>query len=38
MLIGPGMLLGSDKTPTPAELRRYADDGVRTFLAAYRND
>jgi TetR/AcrR family transcriptional repressor of mexJK operon len=36
--INQAMLLGSDKTPTPAELRRYADDGVRTFLAAYRNN
>jgi TetR/AcrR family transcriptional regulator, mexJK operon transcriptional repressor len=36
--INQAMLLGSDKTPTSARLQRYADDGVRTFLAAYRND
>jgi TetR/AcrR family transcriptional regulator, mexJK operon transcriptional repressor len=35
--INAAMLLGGDKNPTPAELGRYADDGVRTFLAAYRN-
>lgn len=31
------MLLGDDGTPSPAELRRYADSGVRVFLAAYGN-
>ncbi len=35
--INEAMLLGSDKTPTPAKLKRFAEDGVRTFLAAYRN-
>jgi AcrR family transcriptional regulator len=30
------MLRGEDKPATPAELKRYADAGVRTFLAAYR--
>jgi TetR/AcrR family transcriptional regulator, mexJK operon transcriptional repressor len=29
------MLLGDDAIPKPAELRRYAADGVRTFLASY---
>jgi TetR/AcrR family transcriptional repressor of mexJK operon len=29
------MLLGEDKPPTRAELNRYADAGVRAFLAAY---
>ena len=30
------MLIGIDETPATAELDRYADDAVRTFLAAYR--
>jgi AcrR family transcriptional regulator len=30
------MLLGDDEPPAPAELDRYADAGVRAFLAAYR--
>jgi TetR/AcrR family transcriptional repressor of mexJK operon len=29
------MLLGDDETPATAELNRYADAGVRAFLAAY---
>jgi TetR/AcrR family transcriptional regulator, mexJK operon transcriptional repressor len=29
------MLLGVDGPPAPAEIARWADDGVRTFLAAY---
>jgi TetR/AcrR family transcriptional repressor of mexJK operon len=29
------MLLGRDVSPDPAELDRYADGGVRAFLAAY---
>jgi TetR/AcrR family transcriptional repressor of mexJK operon len=35
--LNQAMLLGTDETPTPADLNRYADSGVRTFLAAYRN-
>jgi AcrR family transcriptional regulator len=34
--LNQAMLLGEDKPATPAELDRYADAGVRTFLAAYR--
>ncbi len=30
------MLLGEDESATPTELNRYADAGVRAFLAAYR--
>lgn len=30
------MLLGVEETPATAELDRYADHAVRTFLAAYR--
>ncbi len=30
------MLLGYDEAPGAAELDRYADSGVRAFLAAYR--
>jgi AcrR family transcriptional regulator len=30
------MLLGEEEPATPAELNRYADAGVRAFLAAYR--
>ena len=33
--LNQAMLLGDDDPPDPAELDRYADDGVRTFLAAY---
>ena len=29
------MLLGDDGPPDPADVHRWADDGVRTFLAAY---
>jgi hypothetical protein len=29
------MLLGRDKRPLRAEVERYADSGVRVFLAAY---
>ena len=29
------MLLGQDVTPTARQVNRWADDGVRTFLAAY---
>jgi hypothetical protein len=28
-------LLGDDANPTPAELRRHADEGVRVLPAAY---
>ena len=34
--LNQAMLRGEDKPATPAELKRYADAGVRTFLAAYR--
>jgi AcrR family transcriptional regulator len=34
--LNQAMLLGEDKPATPAELKRYADAGVRAFLAAYR--
>jgi TetR/AcrR family transcriptional repressor of mexJK operon len=30
------MFFGDDEPPAPAELNRYADAGVRAFLAAYR--
>jgi TetR/AcrR family transcriptional repressor of mexJK operon len=33
--LNQAMLSGSDEPPTPAELDRYADTGVRVFLAAY---
>jgi AcrR family transcriptional regulator len=33
--LNQAMLLGDDAIPKPAELRRYAADGVRVFLAAY---
>ena len=33
--VNRAMLLGDDGIPTPAELDRYADEGVRAFLAAY---
>ena len=29
------MLLGEDRAPDPAEIDRWAEDGVRAFLAAY---
>lgn len=35
--LNQAMLLGDDKPATPAQLDRYADAGVRAFLAAYRN-
>ena len=35
--LNQAMLLGQDELPTAAELNRYADSGVRVFLAAYRN-
>jgi TetR/AcrR family transcriptional regulator, mexJK operon transcriptional repressor len=34
--LNQAMLLGEDEPATPAELDRYADAGVRAFLAAYR--
>ena len=34
--LNPAMLLGEDEPATPAQLKRYADAGVRAFLAAYR--
>jgi AcrR family transcriptional regulator len=36
MPVNQAMLLGDDEPATPAELDRYADAGVTTFLAAYR--
>jgi AcrR family transcriptional regulator len=33
--INRAMLLGRDRPPAPAEVKRYVDDGVRAFLAAY---
>jgi TetR/AcrR family transcriptional repressor of mexJK operon len=33
--LNQAMLLGDDEPPAPAELDRYADAGVRAFLAAY---
>jgi TetR/AcrR family transcriptional regulator, mexJK operon transcriptional repressor len=33
--VNRAMLLGDDAIPSPAELDRYADGGVRAFLAAY---
>jgi TetR/AcrR family transcriptional regulator, mexJK operon transcriptional repressor len=36
--LNQAMLLGSDKPPAPADLKRYADSGIRVFLAAYRNN
>ena len=33
--VNRAMLLGDDEIPTAAELDRYADAGVRAFLAAY---
>ena len=34
--LNQAMLLGHDEPATPAELNRYADAGVRAFLAAHR--
>jgi AcrR family transcriptional regulator len=34
--LNEAMLLGRDEPPARAELHRYADGGVRVFLAAYR--
>ena len=34
--LNQAMLLGEDEPATPTELNRYADAGVRTFLAAHR--
>lgn len=34
--LNQAMLLGQDEPATAAQLRRYADAGVRAFLAAYR--
>jgi hypothetical protein len=33
--LNQAMLLGHDEPPDPAELERYAESGVRVFLAAY---
>ena len=33
--VNRAMLLGDGEIPSPAELDRYADEGVRAFLAAY---
>jgi TetR/AcrR family transcriptional repressor of mexJK operon len=33
--LNQAMLLGHDEPPAPAEVNRYADTGVRVFLAAY---
>lgn len=34
--VNRAMLLGDDAIPSAADLDRYADEGVRAFLAAYR--
>ena len=34
--LNQAMLLGEDQPATPSELKRYADAGVRAFLAAYQ--
>jgi AcrR family transcriptional regulator len=36
MPVNQAMLLGEDEPATPAELDRYVDAGVKTFLGAYR--
>jgi TetR/AcrR family transcriptional repressor of mexJK operon len=36
--LNQAMLLGDDGPPDPADVDRWADDGVRTFLAAYGRD
>lgn len=36
--LNQAMLLGNDSAPDPADLDRWTDDGVRTFLAAFRNN
>jgi TetR/AcrR family transcriptional repressor of mexJK operon len=33
--LNQAMLCGHDEPPAPADLDRYADTGVRVFLAAY---
>jgi AcrR family transcriptional regulator len=33
--LNQAMLLGDDSTPTTRQVNRWADEGVRTFLAAY---
>ena len=33
--LNQAMLLGDYRPPAPADLDRWADDGVRMFLAAY---
>jgi TetR/AcrR family transcriptional regulator, mexJK operon transcriptional repressor len=33
--VNRAMLLGRDEAPAPAELDRWAVEGVRTFLAAF---
>jgi TetR/AcrR family transcriptional repressor of mexJK operon len=33
--LNQAMLLGRDEPPDPSDLDRYADRGVRVFLAAY---
>jgi TetR/AcrR family transcriptional regulator, mexJK operon transcriptional repressor len=35
--INEAMLLGRDEAPTPANIKRHADSGVRAFMAAYGN-
>ncbi len=35
--LNQAMLLGEDEPATPTELNRYADAGVRAFVAAHRN-
>jgi hypothetical protein len=35
--VNQAMMLGSDSIPNRRELNRYADTGVRAFLAAYRD-
>ncbi len=36
--LNQAMLLGQDDAPTTRQINRWADDGVRTFLAAYGNE
>jgi TetR/AcrR family transcriptional regulator, mexJK operon transcriptional repressor len=36
--LNQSMLLGEDGAPTARQINRWADDGVRTFLAAYGSD
>lgn len=35
--LNEAMLLGADEAPTTRQINRWADDGVRTFLAAFAN-